>query len=110
MAARQASSVAFATIVAGQMGALLACRTESLPFWQLLDRPNRWLWLGLLSELLLAALLVLLPALAAVFALAPFPLAWLGWIAITTLVVLLADTAQKALLARTRVDRPAAQR
>ncbi|MFM7269156.1 MAG: cation-translocating P-type ATPase, partial [Cyanobium sp.] len=110
MAARQASSVAFATIVAGQMGALLACRSERQPFWQLLDRPNRWLWLGLLSEPLLAALLVLLPALAAVIALAPFPLAWLGWIAIAPLVVLLADTAQKALLARARGDRPAAQR
>ena len=109
-AARQASSVAFATIVAGQMGALLACRSERQPFWQLLGLPNRWLGLGLLSEPLLAALLVLQPSLAAVFALAPFPLAWLGWIAIAPLVVLLADTAQKALLSQARVDRPAAQR
>lgn len=45
---------AFALIVAGQMGALLACRSDSLPFWRLLLVPNPLLWLGLLSEPLLA--------------------------------------------------------
>ncbi|MEB3183207.1 MAG: cation-transporting P-type ATPase [Cyanobacteriota bacterium] len=96
--ARQASSVAFAVIVAGQMGALLACRSERLPFWRMLQVANPWLWAGFLSEPLLASLLVLLPPLAAVFATAPFPLAWLGWIALAPLVVLLADTLHKAWL------------
>jgi hypothetical protein len=37
------------------MGALLACRSDSLPFWRLLPVvPNPLLWLGLLSEPLLA--------------------------------------------------------
>jgi len=98
--ARQASTVAFCLIVAGQMGALLACRSESRPFWTMLRVPNPWLWLGLASEPVLAALLVLMPALAGVFAMVPFPLAWLGWMALAPVAVLLADTLHKALLNR----------
>ncbi len=59
----QAATIAFALIVAGQMGALLACRSDRQPFWATLRRPNRLLWLGFLSRWLLpmlgATLLVL---------------------------------------------------
>jgi hypothetical protein len=79
---------------------LLACRSESRPFWTMLRVPNPWLWLGLASEPVLAALLVLMPALARVFAMVPFPLAWLGWMALAPVAVLLADTLHKALLNR----------
>ena len=96
----QASSVAFALIVASQMGALLACRSELQPFWQTLRRPNHLLWWGFLSEPVVATALVLIPPLAAVFSMAPFPRAWLGWIALAPLLVLAADTAQKAWLSR----------
>jgi Ca2+-transporting ATPase len=96
----QASSVAFALIVASQMGALLACRSELQPFWQTLRRPNHLLWWGFISEPVVAAALVLIPPLAAVFSMAPFPRAWLGWIALAPLLVLAADTAQKAWLSR----------
>ncbi|MFO0037608.1 MAG: cation-translocating P-type ATPase [Synechococcaceae cyanobacterium] len=91
----QASSVAFALIVAGQMGALLACRSDRLPFWSTLRRPNRLLWLGFLSEPLVAACLILVPALAAIFGTAPFPLRWLGPMGLATLLVLAVDTAAK---------------
>ena len=43
----------------------------------------------------MASLLVLLPALAAVFGLAPLPRPWLGWLALGTVTVLLADTLHK---------------
>jgi Ca2+-transporting ATPase len=93
----QASSVAFALIVAGQMGALLACRSDRLPFWSTLRRPNRLLWLGFLSEPLVAACLILVPALAAVFGTAPFPVRWLGPMGLATLLVLAVDTGHKAI-------------
>jgi Ca2+-transporting ATPase len=97
--ARQASSVAFSMIVAAQMGTLLACRSERRPFWTSLALPNPWLWWGFLSEPALASLVVLLPPLAGVFATAPFPVAWLGWMALAPLVVLLVDTLHKRLQA-----------
>jgi magnesium-transporting ATPase (P-type) len=97
--ARQASSVAFGLIVAGQMGALLACRSSERPFWTMLRLPNPLLWLGFASEPLLASLLVLRPALAGMFAMAPFPPAWM---ALAPLTVLLADTLHKAVLSGRR--------
>jgi Ca2+-transporting ATPase len=96
---RQASSVAFGLIVAAQMGALLACRSEHRPFWTTLALPNPWLWCGFFSEPALASLVVLLPPLAGVFATAPFPVAWLGWMALAPLLVLVVDTLHKRLQA-----------
>ena len=101
----QAATVTFCLIVAGQMGALLACRSETLPFWKRLSTPNQLLWLGLLSEPLVAGSLVLIPALAASCGNAPFPLAWLPWMGLSTLLVLAADTVHKRWL----VSRPAAR-
>jgi Ca2+-transporting ATPase len=92
---RQASTLTFALIVAGQMGALLACRSTSLPFWQRLRVPNGLFWLGLLSEPMIAVLLVLITPLAAVFSMEPLPRPWLGWLPLAPLAVLLADTLHK---------------
>jgi Ca2+-transporting ATPase len=92
----QASTLAFALIVAGQMGALLACRSDRLPFWRLLGVPNPLLWWGLLSEPLLASGLILLPALAGVFGFLPLSPGDGPLLVAAPLVVLLADTAFKA--------------
>ena len=104
----QASSVAFALIVAGQMGALLACRSDRQPFWASLRRPNRLLWLGFLSEPVVAATLILVPALAAVFGTAPFPEAWLLPMGLAPLLVLAADTLQKRFTRRAEERAPCA--
>jgi magnesium-transporting ATPase (P-type) len=90
-------TVTLALIVAGQMGALLACRSDRQPFWTTLRRPNRLLWLGFLSEPLVAGSLILVPALAAVFRMAPFPSRWLLPMLGATLLVLGADTLHKRL-------------
>jgi Ca2+-transporting ATPase len=94
----QAATVAFCSIVAGQMGALLACRSDRRPFWELLPIPNPLLWLGWISEPVVAGTLVLVAPLATASAMAPFPLPYLGLIAITPVAVLLADTLHKLLI------------
>ena len=95
--ARQASTVTFVLIVAGQMGVLLACRSRTAPFWRQLRVRNRLFWLGLLSEPLVAGSLVLAPGLAQVFGMAPLPPPWLGWLLLAPAAVLLADTLHKSL-------------
>ena len=95
--ALEASTVTFALIVACQMGTLIACRSAERPFWQMLRVPNRLYWIGLLSEPALAGLLVLIPAVASWFGMAPFPVAWLGWMALAPVLVLLVDTAHKGI-------------
>lgn len=92
---QQATTVTFCLIVAGQMGTLLACRSERRPAWAMLAIPNPMLWLGLISEPLLASALVLLAPVAAVFGMRPFPMAWLGPMALAPLLVILADALDK---------------
>lgn len=92
----RASSVAFSAIVLGQVGALMACRSEWRLSWRMLREPNPLLWGGVISELALLAALLLLPALAAIFTLGPFPAAWLGPMALAPLLIVLADDARKA--------------
>jgi calcium-translocating P-type ATPase len=93
---QQASTLAFALIVAGQMGALLACRSDRLPFWRLLPVPNPLLWLGLISEPLLAWGLILVPALAGIFGFLPLQPGDWPLLMTAPCLVLLADTAFKA--------------
>jgi Ca2+-transporting ATPase len=92
----KASSVALSTIVLGQVGALLACRSEWRLSWRMLRERNPLLWLGVLCELLLLSALLLLPSLAAIFGLGPFPAAWLGPMALAPLLIVLADDGHKA--------------
>jgi len=96
----QASTVAFCLIVAGQMGALLACRSDRRPFWELLPIANPLLWLGWWSEPIVASALVLLAPIAGVFELANVPAGYLGPIALAPLAVLLADSVHKRLVWR----------
>ncbi len=94
----EASTVAFCLIVAGQMGALLACRSDRRPFWELLPIPNPLLWLGWGSEAVVASILVLVAPIAAGFELTPFPVAYLGPITLAPLAVLLTDIVYKSLV------------
>ncbi|MFM7513967.1 MAG: HAD-IC family P-type ATPase [Cyanobium sp.] len=100
---RQASAATFTTIVLGQLGVLMACRSDRQPVpgrpglgWL---RRNPLLGLGIGSELAIAARLVLVEPLAAVLELAPFPAAWLGWMLPVPVLVVLADDLRKRLLA-----------
>jgi magnesium-transporting ATPase (P-type) len=92
---QQASTVTFCLIVAGQMGALLACRSDQWPFWQQLRTPNHLLWIGLASEPVVSGSMVLIPALASTFGNVPFPVGWLPLMGLSTLMVLAADTVHK---------------
>jgi Ca2+-transporting ATPase len=83
----QASSVAFGFIVFGQIGVAMACRSSWRNGW----RSNGLLWFGVGFELVFFAVLVLVEPVAEVFAMAPFPLTWLGWMLLAPWVVLLVD-------------------
>ena len=80
---QQASSLCFAAIVAGQIGVVLACRSG----W----RRNSILWGGVAVEIVFTALVLYWPPLAQVMGTAPVPPAWLGWLVLAPLLVLLAD-------------------
>ena len=87
----QASSVAFGFIVFGQIGVAMACRSSWRNGWRSSWRSNDLLWFGVGFELVFLAVLVLVEPVAEVFAMAPFPLPWLGWMLLAPGVVLLVD-------------------
>jgi magnesium-transporting ATPase (P-type) len=96
---RQASAATFTTIVMGQLGVLMACRSERAPALGCLGLrwliQNPLLGLGIGSELAIAASLVLIAPLAHVLELAPFPAGWLGWMVPVPVLVVLGDDARK---------------
>ncbi len=101
----QASAAAFTTIVFGQFGVLLACRSTSRPVLAAAGLggllANPLLLLGIAWETLLTMALVLVPPLAALMELAPFPAGWLGWMLLApVLIVLVDDTRKRGMLAR----------
>jgi calcium-translocating P-type ATPase len=86
-----ASSAAFATIVASQVGVLMACRSDWRSAWSMLRSANALLWLGVGGELLLLIALVLWTPLAALFGMAPFPEPILLWMISSPVLIVLAD-------------------
>ena len=98
----QASAAAFTTIVFSQVGVLLACRSERRPGWSALRPSNPLLWAGVASELLVLCALVLSPQLGPLFAMAPFPLRYLPWMAMAPVLMLLADAGHKRWRAKRR--------
>ncbi len=85
---RRASAAAFTAIVCGQLGVLLACRSGPPGS---VGRANPLLLPAIASMGLLTATLILLPPLARLLQLAPYPPAWLVWMVPVPLLVLLAD-------------------
>lgn len=71
---QQATTMAMLAIIACQMGNVLVCRSERLPFWELPLRSNLLILFGLGTEVLLVMALVYIPAVAAVFLTQPLPL------------------------------------
>ena len=99
----QASSVAFTCIVAGQIGAVMACRNERhSAFVDLLRRgwrSNRLLWLGVGVEIGFTALLLGWPPLTRMVAMAPLDSRALPLILLAPLAVMVADDLRKRRLA-----------
>jgi Ca2+-transporting ATPase len=95
----QASAAAFSTIVLGQFGVLLACRSTSRPVLAASGLAglvaNPLLLLGIAWESLLTASLVLVAPLAALMEMAPFPTGWLIWMLLAPLLIVLVDDLRK---------------
>ncbi len=71
---RHATTMALAAIIACQIGNVFVCRSERTPVWQLPLASNPLILIGIGTEIAIAAALLYLPFLAAVFF--THPLAW----------------------------------
>jgi Ca2+-transporting ATPase len=95
-----ATAMALAAVVTTQIGNLFAQRTERESFFKTPIFNNRFLWVGIISELAIVNLLIYTPWLQPIFGTAAFPAGnWLFLFALAP-VLLLADEVRKALVRR----------
>jgi magnesium-transporting ATPase (P-type) len=94
---REAATMTFIGIVAGQIGCLFAQRDgplkKRLAFWS-----NSWATLGLLLEVALAIALIYAPGLNRLFAMAPVGPAWLLVLPMGAAVMVLVDALRRSLV------------
>jgi magnesium-transporting ATPase (P-type) len=97
---RMATTMTLAGVVATQVGAVLACRTDRTSLFQIGLFSNRLVLLGILVELVLLGMLVYVPFLQRIFHTAPLgPVEW-AYVFAWTPVLFLADEARKGLVRR----------
>jgi magnesium-transporting ATPase (P-type) len=94
---RMATTMTFAGVVASQVGAVFACRTDRTSIFKIGFFTNRLVLLGVLVELALLGLLIYAPPLQSVFNTAP--LGWREWLFVFawTPTIFLLDELRKAL-------------
>ncbi|MBC7232251.1 MAG: cation-transporting P-type ATPase [Chloroflexi bacterium] len=104
---RSATAMALAAVVTTQIGNLFAQRTEQASALRLNPFNNRLIWIGILTELAVASLIIYTPPLQEIFGTAAFPLRnWLFLFAWTPSLLLM-DELRKALLRRREHRKPA---
>jgi Ca2+-transporting ATPase len=92
-----ATAMALAAVVATQIGNLFTQRSERISLFQMGLGGNPWLWWGILSEVVLIALVVYVPFMQGLIGTAPFPaVGWL-WLLPGIALLPLADEIRKAI-------------
>ncbi len=98
----EAVAIALAAVVFTQIGNLFAQRTERSSILHVGFFTNRLIWVGIVSELIVLALIVYVPLLQRIVGTGPLPaVSWL-WLATLSPLLLLADEGRKAVYRRVR--------
>jgi P-type Ca2+ transporter type 2C len=99
-----ATAMALAAVVATQIGNLFTQRSDRVSLFHLGLGGNRLIWWGILSELIVIALIVYLPVLNVIIGTAPFPSVGWAWLLFGVPLLPMADEVRK-LLVRSRRSR-----
>lgn len=106
---RLGTTMTFAGIVLGQMGNVFAVRTSHVSVLKTNTLGNRWIWVGIVSGIAIAATVIYTPFLQEVFGTAPLRMENWAFLLLLPLVPLVADETRK-LLSRRSVDRESPKR
>ena len=85
----------FATIIVTQMFNVFACRTTRSSVFSKGLFSNKFIWIGMLSEVILLSLIALSPFVQNVFGTAPFPVHYLWWMAGFGVIILTLEEIRK---------------
>jgi magnesium-transporting ATPase (P-type) len=89
----------FAGIVVAQMGNVLACRTSKVSVFKTSLRSNKWILIGLASQISVLSILVYVPLMQSLFGTAPLEILDWAYLALIGCIVVFAEEIRK-LLAR----------
>lgn len=90
----------FAGIVVGQMGNVLACRTSKASLFKTSLTSNKWIWVGLASQIIILTLMIYAPLMQNIFGTTALGLNEWAYLALIAGAVILAEEVRKW-LART---------
>lgn len=97
---RHATTMAMAAIIACQMGNIIVCRSEHLPFWQLSLKKNLLILIGIGTELAIAVALIYLPFFTAIFMTQPLTLSDFGILCLCPLILIFLEEFRRYLVRR----------
>ncbi|MEM2985022.1 MAG: HAD-IC family P-type ATPase, partial [Candidatus Jordarchaeaceae archaeon] len=93
-------TMTFAGIVVGQMGNVLACRTSKASLFKTSLTSNKWIWVGLASQIIILTLMIYAPLMQNIFGTTALGLNEWAYLALIAGAVILAEEVRKW-LART---------
>ncbi|MEM2146627.1 MAG: cation-translocating P-type ATPase C-terminal domain-containing protein, partial [Candidatus Jordarchaeaceae archaeon] len=88
-------TMTFACIVVAQMGNVLACRTSKTSLFKTSLRSNKWIWVGLASQISILSLLIYVPFLQNIFGTTALGLNEWAYLALFALIVILVEEIRK---------------
>jgi Ca2+-transporting ATPase len=94
------TTMTFAGIVVAQVGNVLACRTHKISIFKTSPRSNRWIWLGIISQISILSVLIYVPFVQPFFGtIAIGPTEW-AFLALLACIVIVAEEGRKWLARR----------
>ncbi|HVP92698.1 MAG TPA: cation-transporting P-type ATPase, partial [Acidobacteriota bacterium] len=89
------TTMTFAGIVIAQVGNVLACRTSKLSIFKTSISSNKWIWLGIASQISILSFLVYVPLMQTLFGTTALGLADWAFLAMLALIVIFAEEIRK---------------
>jgi magnesium-transporting ATPase (P-type) len=95
------TTMIFAGIVVAQIGNVLACRTSKVSIFKTSVKSNKWIWLGITSQLSMISLIVYVPILQKFFGTLGLSIMDWAYLAFLAIIVILAEETRKWFARRT---------
>lgn len=89
------TTMTFAGIVVAQMGNVLACRTNKTSIFRTGLKSNKWIWVGIASQVTILSLIIYVPFLQTVFGTGAIGLADWGYLALLAVIVISVEEVRK---------------
>ena len=95
------TTMTFAGIVVAQVGNVLACRTSKVSIFKTSVKSNKWIWLGITSQLSMISLIVYVPILQKFFGTLSLSIMDWAYLAFLAIIDILAEETRKWFARRT---------